>query len=251
MQQFRPSLSLATALALLSLAFPASAQLQSATVISVGDGDTLRAQVNGQPQTLRLACIDAPELAQSPYGAAARQRLQQLLPAGSQVEVEVVDRDRFGRGVALISLGNLSINQTLVQEGQAVVYQQFLNSCPSLRNQLLLSEAEARQRRLGFWAQANPVMPWDYRRLGARATPTAPNVATPTPSRVPPRPTTTTKPLTPPRLPASNLPACTKTDCDCKDFRSQAEAQRVLRAFPGDPYRLDRDGDGIACEGLN
>lgn len=35
-------------------------------------------------------------------------------------------------------------------------------------------------------------------------------------------------------------------DRDCADFASQAEAQAALQ--PGDPERLDRDDDGIACE---
>jgi endonuclease YncB( thermonuclease family) len=37
-------------------------------------------------------------------------------------------------------------------------------------------------------------------------------------------------------------------DYDCSDFASQAEAQGQL--LPGDPYHLDGDGDGIACEAL-
>lgn len=40
-------------------------------------------------------------------------------------------------------------------------------------------------------------------------------------------------------------------DYDCFDFATQAEAQKVLDAFIGDPYRLDGDKDEIACEGLN
>ncbi len=35
-------------------------------------------------------------------------------------------------------------------------------------------------------------------------------------------------------------------DRDCADFATQAEAQAALQ--PGDPERLDRDDDGIACE---
>lgn len=35
-------------------------------------------------------------------------------------------------------------------------------------------------------------------------------------------------------------------DLDCADFSSQAEAQESL--LPGDPYGLDGDNDGIACE---
>jgi excalibur calcium-binding domain-containing protein len=38
------------------------------------------------------------------------------------------------------------------------------------------------------------------------------------------------------------------TDYDCSDFANQAEAQEYL--LPGDPYRLDADNDGIACEDL-
>jgi hypothetical protein len=54
------------------------------------------------------------------------------------------------------------------------------------------------------------------------------------------QPVTVTDPL--PVLPNG------KTDCDCSDFATQREAQRFL--LPGDPYQLDGDGDGIACESL-
>lgn len=37
-------------------------------------------------------------------------------------------------------------------------------------------------------------------------------------------------------------------DLDCGDFSNQAEAQENL--LPGDPYGLDGDSDGIACEDL-
>jgi hypothetical protein len=37
-------------------------------------------------------------------------------------------------------------------------------------------------------------------------------------------------------------------DYDCADFASQEEAQEYL--LPGDPYNLDGDDDGIACEDL-
>jgi hypothetical protein len=37
-------------------------------------------------------------------------------------------------------------------------------------------------------------------------------------------------------------------DYDCADFANQAEAEEYL--LPGDPYNLDADNDGIACEDL-
>lgn len=39
-------------------------------------------------------------------------------------------------------------------------------------------------------------------------------------------------------------------DKDCSDFPSQAAAQAALRANPADPWRLDSDRNGIACESL-
>jgi hypothetical protein len=39
-----------------------------------------------------------------------------------------------------------------------------------------------------------------------------------------------------------------RRDYDCSDFATQAEAEEYL--LPGDPYDLDADSDGIACEDL-
>jgi hypothetical protein len=47
----------------------------------------------------------------------------------------------------------------------------------------------------------------------------------------------------------SALPsAAAAQDYDCADFANQAEAQEYL--LPGDPYNLDGDDDGVACEDL-
>ena len=66
-------------LALLAIPLIAPLSADAATVISVGDGDTLRVTDRGKNITIRVACIDAPETAQAPYGQQARQALQDLL----------------------------------------------------------------------------------------------------------------------------------------------------------------------------
>lgn len=43
---------------------------------------------------------------------------------------------------------------------------------------------------------------------------------------------------------------CLENDCNCSDFTTQAEARIVLDAEPGDPHRLDANGDGTPCESL-
>lgn len=38
-------------------------------------------------------------------------------------------------------------------------------------------------------------------------------------------------------------------DKDCSDFSTQKEAQRFFESQgSGDPHKLDRDNDGVACE---
>ena len=48
----------------------------------------------------------------------------------------------------------------------------------------------------------------------------------------------------------SQLPPCVDDDCNCDDFRDQPAAQLVFEAVPGDPFVLDANADGVACETL-
>lgn len=159
----------------------------------------------------------------------ASARLKQLLPVGQAVQLRTITTDKYGRRIAEVFIGGRSVNLVMVAEGQAVAYRQYLSGCNA--NQYLSAEASAKKQRLAFWNQSSPIMPWDFRRGGQRATPkpTSRTVAQP---------------------PSNNFPACVNSDCDCSDFRTQAEAQRLLAAFPGDPFRLDGDKDGRACESL-
>ncbi|MEO0804545.1 MAG: thermonuclease family protein, partial [Cyanobacteria bacterium J06642_2] len=147
----------------------AFAQTLDAEVVSVGDGDTLRASVAGETVTVRLSCIDAPETAQTPWGNQSRDRLKQLLQRGDRVELRVETTDRYGRTVAEIFERGASVNLQLVEEGQAVVYRKYLSGCSQTSDRYLEAEAQARDRYLGFWNQNDPVMPWDFRK-GDRAT---------------------------------------------------------------------------------
>ncbi len=69
--------------------------------------------------------------------------------------------------------------------------------------------------------------------------PTPPPGATPTPA-----PTSTPTPA------PSACGPCAATDCNCADFSTHAAAQACFEAYPGDPFNLDGDNDGIACESL-
>jgi len=210
--------TVAFALVLL-LAGPAGA----ATVLSVGDGDTIRVSDGAKRVTIRLACIDAPETAQKPYGMAARQKLQALAPVGSVVSLQTKTTDRYGRTVAEIFRNGQSVNQAMVSTGQAFVYWQYISGCD--RNTYARLEQQAKSQRLGVWAVPGGIeRPWDFRR-GRRA------------QRLPPTGGAASTPAAAPAGPRLR----------CKEIGSYAHAQELLRQ--GHSY-LDGDGDGEACESL-
>ncbi|MBO3459597.1 thermonuclease family protein [Aetokthonos hydrillicola Thurmond2011] len=157
---------LLTSLVVLSqISLSVQAQTFKAVVVSIGDGDTIRVKQNTKTLTVRLACIDAPEMSQAPFGQQAKNRLQQLIPIGSKIVLRGIETDQYERLVAEIYVNSRSINTNLVQEGQAVVYRHYLKGCsPQLQTSLLNAETSAKGQRLGLWSQLNPVMPWDFRR---------------------------------------------------------------------------------------
>jgi endonuclease YncB( thermonuclease family) len=203
-------------LALAALAWPSEvfAQGVKATVLSIGDGDTIRVRQAGKALTVRLACIDAPETAQTPYGLKSRQYLQQRLPIGREVSLDIKTTDRYGRSVAEV-ISEININLALVEDGQAFAYRQYLRSCDS--KEYLGAEYRASRRRYGVWqVEGGITRPWDFRR--ARRSAVIPDGTTPGGRRY-----------------------------RCSEISSYAKAQELLRQ--GHSY-LDGNGDGEACESL-
>ena len=106
-----------------------TAPAHSTSVLSIGDGDTITVTEGSKRIQVRLACIDAPETSQSPYGIEATRALQGLLPIGSEVTLRTKATDSYGRNVAEVLKGSTNINQTLVRSGNAFVYWQYISGC--------------------------------------------------------------------------------------------------------------------------
>lgn len=218
------------ALALLGSLIPVFAKQSSfVSVVRIKDGDGLVVNKNGKEIEVHLVCIDAPEPRQT-WGQESTEKLKQFLPPGQKVELRETGKDLYNRTVAELFLNGQSVNLRMVQEGDAVVYPEYLTNCEATKNQYLQAEGYAKIQKLGFWNQESPVMPWDFRR-GKRGTQASSSYSP---------------------APATKLPACVTRDCNCNfnDFESYEQAQVVLKAFPGDPFDLDRDNDGKACESL-
>ncbi|MEB3265873.1 MAG: thermonuclease family protein [Cyanobacteriota bacterium] len=133
-----------------------------ATVVSIGDGDTLRVSMDGRLLTIRLACIDAPEAAQHPWGGEARAYLMQRLPSGRQVTILPYGTDRYGRTVAEV-ISDININLVMVEDGQAFASRRHLDDCD--RKEVLAAEFRASRRRYGVWrVEGGITRPWVFRR---------------------------------------------------------------------------------------
>lgn len=136
----------------------AHAQAESFRVVGIMDGDTIKVlSGNRQQVKCRLYGIDAPETAQ-PSGEASKISLSDMV-FGKVVNVEVLDQDQYGRSVCRIVLNGVDVNKVQVQRGLAWHYKFYSND-----ESYAQAERDARQQRLGLWAESNPTPPWSFRR---------------------------------------------------------------------------------------
>jgi endonuclease YncB( thermonuclease family) len=130
-------------------------------VISVADGDTLTVFTRqGERQRIRLYGIDAPESRQA--GGEAATAFVRSRALFAEVELKVIDKDQYGRAVALVTLSDGGIlNEELLKNGHAWVYDNYcrLSLCVKWR----VLEKEARVNKKGLWADKSPMPPWIWR----------------------------------------------------------------------------------------
>jgi micrococcal nuclease len=142
---------------------PQKTEYFKGVVGKVTDGDTINVlSERGGMVKVRLACIDAPEKAQKPWGTDSLKALYTKV-FNQAVRVESVAIDQYGRSIGKVFLGEEFVNLTMVAQGNAVVYRKYLKPCPDHERSLLDAEAEAKLRRRGFWNQEKVIMPWDWR----------------------------------------------------------------------------------------
>lgn len=134
----------------------------SCDVISIHDGDTMKLDCGWdetKPQiiTVRLYCIDAPELDQEPWGKLARDHLRSI--SGQAVAIEQKDRDKYGRLVALVHSDGRDLGLQMVADGFAPLYPKY---CRDQR--YLDAESKARSFGISIWSKPGVQQrPWEWR----------------------------------------------------------------------------------------
>lgn len=139
-----------------------SAKTITGVVIKVSDGDTIVIQnKKNKKLKIRLAKIDAPELAQ-PHGKAAHAFLNQLL-FSQTVTINYKNKDRYQRIVGEVYLNNMDVGAKMVSQGHAWVYRQYSDDL-----YLYCLEYWARMTQKGLWElpEDKRVPPWEWRRKG-------------------------------------------------------------------------------------
>ena len=108
---------------------------------------------------MRLHCIDAPEVAQVPWGTKSRDHLRQRAPEGAAVELRSITRDKYGRTVGVLLLDGVNLNLNQVQAGWAAAYPKY---CAEPVYYQAQDDAQAQRR--GIWQQAGAQQrPWEWR----------------------------------------------------------------------------------------
>lgn len=187
-----------------------------AKVISITDGDTFKVRLRGQETTIRIACIDTPEMSDDPWGQRAKDALTGMLRIGSKVKLMEHDIDRYGRTVAEVYKGReKNIGLLLVKKGFAEVYDEYAYQCDE--DKLIKFENRAKRKGNGIWAEQAEEVPIDEVDTGDD-------------------------------ISENNIPIYTGSRViTCSQLSSRTEAKEWLDQ--GHTY-LDADKDGSPCESL-
>lgn len=148
---------------------PAGAQALHGRVVSVDAGDSVTLlDASGREQRIGLSAIDAPEQKQS-FFARSRDNLARWT-LRRDVTVERCGKDVDGHPTGTIFVDGHDVNLEQVRAGYAWwTPSAASNQSQDERDVYQQAEQAARNRKLGLWADPEPVPPWEWRTKHAPA----------------------------------------------------------------------------------
>jgi micrococcal nuclease len=127
-----------------------------AKVIRAVDGDTLVVHINGKEERVRMILVDTPEtkhpqMGVQPFGPGASEFTSHSLTGKTvTLELGIQERDRYGRLLAYIWLGNELFNKTLVEKGLARVAVFPPNT--KYLDEFNAAQEQAKKKAVGIWS---------------------------------------------------------------------------------------------------
>jgi micrococcal nuclease len=122
---------------------------ETAKVTRIIDGDTIEVSLNGKTEKVRLIGVNTPEEGR-PYFDEATAKTKELCYEKEVVlKKDVSERDRYGRLLRYVYIGNLFLNSELVKQG----YANSATYPPDVKYSDLFVqlEKEARSKQIGLW----------------------------------------------------------------------------------------------------
>jgi micrococcal nuclease len=132
----------------------------AAEVIRVVDGDTVNVKINRKEETVRLLLIDTPETVHptksvQPFGPEASSFVKELLNgANVQLEMDVGERDKYGRLLAYVYIDDQMVNEMLLEKGLARLAYVFEPNTKYVDNFSAIQK-KAQQQGIGIWSIEN------------------------------------------------------------------------------------------------
>ena len=123
-------------LCLIAIPKPLFTSLPSVIIEDCYDGDTCTTK-NGE--TIRLACIDTPEIKgerADPIPAIAAKEFLNNLLANEEVYIRRITLDKYGRTVAELYINDLNVQEQIVNEGFGKIYKKYAHQCDWSRDKI-------------------------------------------------------------------------------------------------------------------
>ncbi|MDS9470944.1 thermonuclease family protein [Sporosarcina pasteurii] len=142
-------------------ALPSDVQGIKTKVKRVIDGDTIIVKMDGKEERVRLILVDTPEtkhpqMGVQPFGPEASAfTTEQLEGKVITLEVGVQERDRYGRVLAYVWIGDKLFNQTLLEKGLARVAVYPPNT--KYLDEFKAAQNNAKKKAVGIWSIENYV----------------------------------------------------------------------------------------------
>lgn len=203
-------------------------------VVSVTDGDTVRAMVDGKEEAIRIIGIDAPEstTSQECFGVEASAKAKEFLN-GKWIQLEKDtsqdNRDKYNRLLRYVWFDNgTDFGRRMIEEGYAFEY---TYQVPYQKQaQYKETQSSSQSKSLGLWSTTTC--------SGQKVKPAAPKTQAPAPTPTPaPKPSSNCDP----NYTGGCVPIVSY-DLDCSDISFS------VKVVGTDKHRFDGNGDGYGCE---
>lgn len=211
---------------------PSGNEREVGYVTRITDGDTINVRIDGITYPVRYIGIDSPE-PPAYYSYNATLRNSQLVE-GKWVTLvkDKSDTDQFDRLLRYVIVGDIFVNQQLVLEGFAT----SVRYSPDTSCNWVFDSAQSAARRedAGMWAPTTTPAP----------------TSLPVPTSAPSGGENGGDGNCHPSYPSVCLaPNAGDYDCAGGSGNGPNYVRGPIKVLPPDPFDLDRDGDGIGCEG--